>query len=426
MKIAFVTQALPYLPCQDGFRLYAANVLRCLARRHEVDLISFARDGDNAHLDWAREHCATVTTLPINKGKSLLTPLNLLATYAWGRPLEHRKRMASILSEGLRSRQWDLLHVEGGYVGGLIPPNMPVPRVLSLHDSWKLRCATMAQCSETWRERLYYHTLNQIEPRYERMVYPRFDHCVVVGGTDALAIRSVAPQCHVAVIPNGIDTEYYHPIPARLNNSSFVFHGNLEYAPNVQAATEFAREILPLIRRQIPQAEFHLVGANPTAQIQEIASSPGIRLSANLPDLRNALCSSRVYVCPMRYGTGVKNKLLEAMALGLPIISYPEAIKGIGCAPGKHLLVADDAQEFARMALDLLSNPKRAEEIGRAARRLVVENFSWESRAENFEELYRRAIGERTRPNHLRSLSRPSPGGQTLAHAEESRARHLD
>jgi glycosyltransferase involved in cell wall biosynthesis len=323
--------------------------------------------------------------------------------------------MSSILTEGLRSGQWDVLHVEGGYMGGLIPPNLPIPKVLSLHDSWKLRCATMAQCSATWRERLYYHILNQFEPGYERMVYPRFDHCVVVGGTDALAIRSIAPQCHVAVIPNGIDTEFYHPLPARLTSSSFVFHGNLEYAPNVQAASEFAREILPLIRRQVPLAEFHLVGAKPAPQIREIARWPGIRLSANLPDLRYALCSSRVYVCPMRYGTGVKNKLLEAMALGLPIISYPEAIKGIGCTSGKHLLVADDAEEFARLALDLLNNPERAEAIGRAARRLVVENFSWELRAEKFEELYRRAIWERTRPSRLRSLSPPPSGGHSFA-----------
>jgi glycosyltransferase involved in cell wall biosynthesis len=334
--------------------------------------------------------------------------------------------MSSILTEGLRSRRWDVLHVEGGYAGGLIPPNLPIPRILSLHDSWKLRCAQMAKCSPTWRERLYYNILNQIEPRYERLVYPRYDHCVVVGGADAGAIRSAAPHCQVAIIPNGIDTEYYHPLSVKLGNSSFVFHGNLEYAPNVQTAMEFAREIFPLIQKQVPQAVFNLIGAKPAKEIREIAAWPGIRLSANLPDLRESLCSSRVYVCPMRYGTGVKNKLLEAMALGLPIISYPEAVKGIACTPGKHLLVADDPQEFARLSLDLLHRPGRAEEIGRAARQFVEENFSWESRADSFEGLYRQAIEDRRRRNNLRCLSRQAVGGHGPGMSEAAPAEHLD
>jgi glycosyltransferase involved in cell wall biosynthesis len=426
MNIAFVTQALPYLPCRDGFRLYAANVLRSLARRHRVDLISLLRDDDDRHLDWAREHCATLSTLPLKKGRNVLAPVNLVATYAWGRPFEHRGKMSSLLTAGMRSRQWDVLHVEGGYAGGLIPSRLPLPRVLSLHDSWKLRCAQMAKCGPTWRERLYYNILNQIEPRYERLVYPRFDRCVVVGGTDAIAIRSLAPSSQVAIIPNGIDTEYYHPAPARMGGASLVFHGNLEYAPNVQAAMEFSREIFPLIQRQVPQAEFHLVGAKPAKQIREMASWPGIRLSADLPDLRNALCSSRVYVCPMRYGTGVKNKLLEAMALGLPIISYPEAIQGITCTPGKHLLLADDPQGFARLALDLLHDPQRGEEMGRAARQLVEEDFSWESRAESFEGLYLEAIEAHGSRGNLRRLSRQARGGQALALSEEAPAERLD
>ena len=105
MNIAFITQALPYLPAQDGFRLYAANLLRSLARRHQIDLISLLTEDDFDHLAWAKEHCDSLLTLPLKKNRDLLTLPSLLATYAWGKPLRHRKRISSILAVGMQSRR---------------------------------------------------------------------------------------------------------------------------------------------------------------------------------------------------------------------------------------------------------------------------------------------------------------------------------
>lgn len=121
-----------------------------------------------------------------------------------------------------------------------------------------------------------------------------------------------------------------------------------------------------------------------------------------------------MYVCPLRYGTGVKNKLLEAMALGLPIVAYPEAVRGIDCVPGKHLLVAANPREFASLALDLLNCPQRGEEMGRRARLHVVENYSWESRADEFEKLYRQAIENRQRDARLSNSHPPAMRGEGI------------
>src|SRR5205823_4796652 len=110
-----------------------------------------------------------------------------------------------------------------------------------------------------------------------------------------------------------------------------VFHGHMGYAPNVRAACDFVDEILPLVRREVSGATLHLVGAAPHPNIEELARRPGIRLSANLPDLRQAVSSARVYVSPIRHGTGVKNKILEAMAMRLPIVCFPDSIEGIDC-----------------------------------------------------------------------------------------------
>jgi glycosyltransferase involved in cell wall biosynthesis len=159
----------------------------------------------------------------------------------------------------------------------------------------------------------------------------------------------------------------------------------------------------------VPAATFHLVGASPDAKVQALASRPGIRLSANLPDLRAAVCSAQVYVCPIRHGTGLKSKVLEAMAMRMPIVGYhPGSTVGIDCVHGQHLLAAETPAQFAAHVINLLRSPERAQEIGQAARKLVEEKYSWESRAAAYEQLYRQVIEERASfPTARRAGSAP-------------------
>jgi glycosyltransferase involved in cell wall biosynthesis len=197
------------------------------------------------------------------------------------------------------------------------------------------------------------------------------------------------------VISMGTDTEYYHPVLVQKQEASIVFHGNLSYPPNIRAAVEFANEILPLVRRKIPDAGFHLVGANPEREVRALASQPGIQLSADLEDLRASVCAARVYASAVRHGSGLKNKIIEAMAMRLPVVCYPGSASGIDCVSGTHLLVAGTSAEFAALIVELLRNPLRAEEIASAGRGLVEEKYSWESRARMYEQLYAELMAER-------------------------------
>jgi glycosyltransferase involved in cell wall biosynthesis len=393
VRIGFLSQALPYLPSRGGFRLYGANLIRVLSRRHEIHLVSLLADDDADHLDWARRYCASVETIPVRSAGRLLTPLSLLSAHLWGRPLRHRWRVARTLRS--RARDWDVLHVEGGYAGGLVPDDLPVPGILSLHDSWTLRCDEMIACARGLGERLYYALLARHEPRYERLVYPRFECCTLVSERDREAVRRVVPAATLAVVPYGIDTEHYAPVAGVEPNGTVVFHGHLGYAPNIDAALEFADRIFPIVRRALPGLDFHIVAADPVARIRALAARPGIRLTISPPDVRPALAAARVYACPMRHGTGMKNKVLEAMAMALPVVCYPPAIAGIDCVPGVHVLVAEDPDTFAQHVVDLVRDPSRAEKLGRAGRTLVEERYGWEERARAFEDLYDRAIGRR-------------------------------
>lgn len=395
MNLLFVTQALPYLPAQDGFRLYAANLLREFGRRHRVDLISLLQEDDSQHTGWCQTHCASVTTFSATETSALFKPLQFAATYGLGRPLHPRRKVVEAIRRGFAERRWDVMHVEGGYVAGLIPDGLPIPRILSLHDSWKVRCEQMSQCSPSSRERSYYRILSHVEPRYERFVYPRFDRCVVVAESDARAVRETVPGSHVAVISNGIDTDYFRPLLAKAPNTVLTFHGNFGYAPNVEAAVNFVEQVFPLIRAQSPDASLRLVGARPVKAVTELARRPDITLSADLPDLREAVGSARIYVCPIQHGSGVKNKLLEAMAMGLPIVCYPESAAGIDCVPGKHLLIARNPEMFANAVQWLLRNPERCAEMAEAALALVRQKYSWESRSRAFEDIYLQVLIER-------------------------------
>jgi glycosyltransferase involved in cell wall biosynthesis len=200
------------------------------------------------------------------------------------------------------------------------------------------------------------------------------------------------PKANIDVIPNGIDTDYFGLFQGLRDPHTMVFHGNLGYPPNIDAAVMFGEQILPRVRQHVPEASFHVVGARPTARIRALAAQLDIRLSADLMDLRQAVGSAGVYVCAMRHGTGVKNKLLEAMALGVPIVCYPQAAQGINAIPGQDVLLADDPARFAEQVIELIRTPQRALSIARAARELVEQQYSWESRAVAFEDAYREAI----------------------------------
>ncbi|HEU4355984.1 MAG TPA: glycosyltransferase family 4 protein, partial [Actinomycetota bacterium] len=351
---------------------------------------------DGAHLDWARQYCRSVHTIPLAPRGLLSRVANLASTYGRGRALHPRREVTTALESGLRTGGWDVLHVEGTYAAALVDDSFPSPKILSAHDSCGLRAVEMRRCATTLQEKSYYRFRGLVDPRYERLIYPRFDRCVFVALRDAEAARAVALGVRTAIVPNGVDAEHFHPVDVPRDPASLVFHGHLGYLPNVDAVLAFADTILPLVRRRVPGAVFHVVGAEPHPCVLALRARPGIRLSPDLPDLRAAVCSASVYVCLIRHGTGIKNKLLEAMAMGVPIVAHPGALDGIEGVDGTHVLSAADPATFAEHAVRLLQDPGLSRRLAAAGRRLVEERYAWTSRAREFERLYEDVIRERS------------------------------
>jgi len=199
--------------------------------------------------------------------------------------------------------------------------------------------------------------------------------------------RRLGVNVEMRVIPLAVDTRYFSPGSASPNGKRLVFHGNLSYEPNVEAVLEFTNFIFPEIAKTNPGLEFLVVGSSPSQPIRDLAAANKFKLIPSPDDLRPYVQEAAVYVCAMRLGTGMKTKLLEAMAMEKPIVAYPEAVEGIEGANEKNISVAENRQDFINRVQSLLNSPEQRAEIGKEARSLVLEYYSWKSRASELEDL---------------------------------------
>ncbi len=395
MKILWLSQEPPCLPARNGFALYGASLLRHLAGRHEIDLISFTLPGQETACDWGRKICATATEIPYRSLSLPARMTSLVNQFARGRAMNPRAALEQAVGKELQRGRWELVHVEGGYAGGLLGA-IGVPALLSVHDAETLRLRELANCGSGTLRKARFRLLEALEARFERIVYPRFNLCLVVNERDKDVIGRIAPRARVRVLSNGVDVEYFSPLtPLVARPCSVVFHGNLSYPPNAEAAIHLAREILPFLREKRPETTLRIVGSQAGADVLALGRIPGVSLVPDAEDLRPHLGAGGVYACAVSHGSGIKNKILEAMAMALPVVSYRAAASGIGAMEGREILLADTPEEFSAALEKLFADPERAQAQGRAAREFVSERYCWGSRARELETIYQEMIEAR-------------------------------
>ncbi len=203
---------------------------------------------------------------------------------------------------------------------------------------------------------------------------------IAISRQDEEAIRNSCCRARTMVIPNGIDSEFFasrNPAQIGPGTGRLVFTGVMRYPPNSDAARYFAREVFPLIRKEWPAAEFWIVGADPPPSLRELSEIPGIKITGTVDDVRPILYESDIFVCPLRQGTGVKNKVLAAFAMKIPVVATRNSLLGINAVNGEHFLAAETPEEFAREVGTLLANPQRAGILATNSRMLVEQHYSW-------------------------------------------------
>lgn len=387
LKILFLAHRLPYPP-DKGEKIRAYHLLRFLSKGHRIWLASLAwspkevRDAEQ--LSSLCEQLFTVRMRPLwAKIRCLPT---LLSSDPLTLPYFRSARMGFQVRRWLRNGQFDLVLAFSSSMAQYAMARTLTPKVMELVDVDSDKWTQYAKKVGFPLSAIYAREGRRLQS-FEARVAQSFDRCTVVSEAEQRIFQTAFKGCTAYVVPNGVDHQHFRPRGGRRQANSLVFVGTMSYFPNVDAVLYFCNQILPLIRRHIPQVNFLIVGRNPTRGVRRLCTRKGIQVIGAVPDIRVYLERAMVFVAPLRIAPGVQNKILQAMAMGVPVVCTSQAVQGIQAQAGHDLMLADTPQDFAVRTVELLLDRQKWESLSRNGRRTVVERYDWDVCLGKFEEV---------------------------------------
>lgn len=400
MRILYLAQRVPYPP-NRGDKITTYHTIRHLARRHEVAVACLA-DGeeDLSNLAGLQPLTSSIDAVLLSPVKARLRALGALAAGEpftrgyFGEP-ELRARVRARLATG----RFDAVIPYGSGVAQFIEDADDVARIMWFADLDSQKWALYARDVRRPAGWLY-HLESRRLLDYERRLARAFDHSVVCTPRERHDFKRLIPGSPVTSIGNGVDVDHFRPIQgAEKEALSLVLTGVMDYRPNVEGALWFCRHVLPLVRERAPDVSLTICGARPVRAVRLLGRLPGVTVTGAVPDVRPYLARSAVAVVPLHTARGIQNKLLEAMAMGLPVVATTAAFAGVEARRDTELLVADESREFADQVLRLLRDADLRAQIGRAARARIERDYRWDAQLTRLDALLRsigqgRALGD--------------------------------
>jgi sugar transferase (PEP-CTERM/EpsH1 system associated) len=383
MQILYLAHRVPYPP-DKGERIRAFHELKYLGVRHDVDLCCFADSHeDAAYKAQCQDFCRSVYVEVLSRPRRLLqaaTSLLLLKPMSSG--YFYSRSFASEVLKKLGERRYDIVFVYCSSMGQFVPEPAPAPLVVDFVDADSAKWKQYAANSSAPRSWLYAWEGRRVA-EFERTLAQRSSLALAVTTHDAEELGGGRQRSHrVRVLPNGVE------VPVLRQNSAdneiakltpfVVFVGTMNYKPNTDAVSYFAREIFPLLRGRRPQLNFVIVGRDPAPQIRKLGKIPGITITGTVPDVYAYLRHAEASVAPFRISQGFHNKIVESLAAGTPVVTSTRAAAGIGLRKHHGLLTADDPKEFAQTVEFVLGHPELRRDLRRSLER-VREGLSWDT-----------------------------------------------
>jgi glycosyltransferase involved in cell wall biosynthesis len=381
VKVLLLTQVLPYPP-DSGPKVKTWNVLKYLAERYEVTLASFVRCDQSADVARLQRYCRAVHTVPMERGAvwdGLAMMRSMLTGQPWMMVRDDRAAMRRLVDRLAAEGSFDVVHADQLNMAQYA---VRVPRafkVLDAHNAlwllYKRLAATMRPGLKKWLLERDWRLLR----RYEGKMVQVFDAVMAVNPTDRDALLEAAPvHREVIVIPIGVDTEDVTPIPRQSGANHILYVGTMYWPPNIDGVLWFARHVFPLIRQQRPDVQLDIVGARPPREVVTLGRDDvGINVTGYVEDLTPHLQRCALMVVPLRAGGGMRVKILNGLAQGLPIVSTTLGCEGIAVTPGRDILVADEPDEFATAVLRVLNEADLAKQLSLNGRRLVESQYDY-------------------------------------------------
>lgn len=290
----------------------------------------------------------------------------------------------------------DLVYADGlGMAQYVQDAGLDCPAAIDLHDCLSLLYSRMSRTEDRLLRKLALSVETRSVERCERSLSRTFDLIVTNSEVDEAYLKGLDVSANTLTVGNGVDCDYFRPRTDRQRHvQRLLFTGVMNYGPNEDAVKYFCDAIFPLVQKQIPDVEFWIVGKDPSEAVVSLGTRIGIKVTGGVPDMRPYLDSCGVFVSPIRYGAGIKNKILAALAMECAVVASPSSIEGLTLIDGEQLLTAELPGAFASKIVDVIADPVRAKELGRRGRENVRARYSWDASGRDLEERFQRLVPE--------------------------------
>lgn len=377
MKILYVCHRFPFPPKRGG-KIRPFNMIRHLSQNHQVTVASLARSDDEAREgEGIAPHCAAFEMARVSNPVQVARMVaRLPTTVPSSMGFFYSPTLARRIRELLRGTRFDLIFVHCSSVAQYVADVQGVPKILDFGDMDSQKWLEYAQ-SKPFPLSLGYWLEGSKMLREEKRLAARFDLCTATTRAEWETLRGYGVDVPSDWFPNGVDADFFAPDGTAYDPDTISFIGRMDYYPNQQCMADFCANTLPLLRAERPNIKLTIVGADPSPAMRKLGELPGVTVTGSVPDVRPHVRASAAMVAPLTIARGTQNKILEAMAMGVPVVTSSVAAGGVDAKGEEHFLVADTPADCARAILRILDNPAERNRLATAGRERMLSNHAW-------------------------------------------------
>ena len=376
MIIIYLTSRFPY-PINKGDKLRSYYQIKELSKSHEIHLISLSEESLlEKNISALNKYCKSITIYKMNIFKRIF---NLFRTFFNNKPFQVNYFYHYSIQRKINNK---ILDINPDYIfcqlirtALYVKNNHTIPKIIDYMDSFSKGMERRIKISNIFTKPFVIMEFQRLK-RFENLAFEFFNKHIIISENDRKEIAHNKKN-EIEIIGNGIDTDYFQKIETDIKYE-LVFIGNLSYIPNIEAANFIAKEILPKILKNLPNIKILIAGSNPSTRVLKLANK-NIEVQGWVEDIRKTYSSGKIFFAPMNIGSGLQNKLLEAMSMGIPCITSELSNRSLKAVDKKNILIGNSVNEYVSHIISLLKDEEKIKTIGNGGRKYVIENYNWKT-----------------------------------------------
>lgn len=395
MKILFVSLLLPHPRADHASAFSEHKMIRCLSKRHDVSLISFVRSEEEREVAKdMEEYCRRVETVPLPQDglRRLWVRINLMTLTPMAVSNSCCREMRNVIRSFVKEEKFDIVQMEHTPMGQYVSEIGDSATVIRVHDLIFVTARRHVNDLRLSRKKFEWFIESLVSRWYESRQYAKFDSVLAVSEKMKDVLLDCNSSLNVLAIPPGVDIPDRRKLHRHGKGKNLIFMGAMWRRENIESILYFYRNVFGLIREAVPEVTLYIVGGSPSQEITNLADDSSVKVTGYVEDLSDYYLKCDVSIAPMRIAGGIMCKVLDAMAVGLPVVTTSQGNEGVGAEAGKEIFVEDDPEDFAARTIELLQDGQLRKTISDNALDFIRCNFSWEHTTNKLESLYRKCL----------------------------------